>query len=194
MLAAMRQHSNSWLFVLLFGIIIFVFAINFGPWVGNLNGEAKYAADVNGHVITFQELQMAYATQIKTMQSQQADFNPDETVQQALKKTVLDRLIGKALLVQLAQSQHFSISDSELAQFIRAEIFDTAKGLDRETYKRAIYSNYHMTEAQFENQLRHDLLAEGIIRLLETGAPADKKTDFVENYVRFLKKSAKIST
>ena len=194
MLAAMRQHSNSWLFVLIFGIITFVFAINFGPWVGNLGGEANYAADVNGHVITFQEFQMAYAAQIRMIQSIQPDFNPEGDAQEALKKTVLDRLVAKALLVQLAQSQDFMISDAELARFIRSEIFDKDKGLDRETYKRAIYSNYHMTESQFEEQLRHDLLAEKITSLLDTGASENNKSLFIENYVRFLRKSAKIKT
>lgn len=194
MLDVMRRNSNSWLFVLLFGVIIFVFAINFGPWVGNLSGEAKYAADVNGHVITFQEFQMAYATQIKMIQALQPDFNPEGPVQDTLKKTVLDRLIAKVLLSQLATSQKFSISDQELANFIRTQIFDKDKGLDRETYKRAIYSNYHMSESQFESQLRQDLLAEKMTNLIETATPADKKAQFLENYLAFLKQSAKIKT
>lgn len=194
MLAAMRQHSNSWVFVLLFAVVTFVFAINIGPWAGNVGGEAKYAADVNGHVITFQELQMAYAAQMKMIQTYQPDFNPEGDTQEALKKTVLDRLIAKVLLVQLAQNQKFTISDAELANFIRTQIFDKDKGLDRETYKRAIYSNYHMSESQFENQLRQDLLAEKMTSLLDTGAPIDNKGLFLENYIRFLKKSAKVKT
>jgi peptidyl-prolyl cis-trans isomerase D len=187
MLDIMRRNSNSWLFVLVFGVITFVFAINFGPWVGNLGGEAKYAADVNGHVITFQDFQMAYASQIRMIQAVQPDFNPEGPVQEALKKTVLDRLIAKTLLAQLATQQNFTISDAELANFIRTQIFDKDKGLDRETYKRAIYSNYHMSESQFEAQLRQDLLAENMSKLIETEAP-------VNQYVEFLKKSAKIKT
>ncbi len=194
MLDVMRRNSNSWLFVLLFGVIIFVFAINFGPWVGNIGGESKYAADVNGHVITFQEFQMAYATQIRMIQAMQSDFNPEGPLADTLKKTVLDRLIAKALLTQLAESQKFLISDQDLADFIRTQIFNKEKGLDRETYKRAIYSNYHMSESQFESQLRQDLLAEKMTELVETAAPADKKGEFLQNYVDFLKKGAKIKT
>lgn len=194
MLDIMRRNSNSWLFGLLFAAITFVFAINFGPWVGNISGEAKYAADVNGHVITFQEFQMAYASQIRMIQSMQADFNPEGPVGEMLKKSVLDRLVGKVLLAQLAQSQNFLITDKELATFIKTQIFDKDKGLDRETYKRAIYSNYHMSESQFESQLRQDLTAEQMTQLLETAVSPEQKGKFLESYISFLRKQATIKT
>ncbi|MEI6805674.1 MAG: SurA N-terminal domain-containing protein [Myxococcaceae bacterium] len=183
----MRRNSNSWLFVLIFAIITFVFAISLGISGVNVSGEQKYAADVNGHVITFQEFQMAYATQVKMIQSVSPDFNPEGPIAETLKKTVLDRLIAKVLLNQLAAKQKFSISDQELATFLRTQIFDKDKGLDRETYKRAIYSNYHMSENQFENQLRQDLLAEKMTNLLETAGP-------IASYIEFLKKNANIKT
>src|SRR5688572_23602695 len=50
MLEMMRKNANSWLMVLLFSIIIFVFAINFGPWAGRVGGGEAFAAWVNNKV------------------------------------------------------------------------------------------------------------------------------------------------
>ncbi len=52
MLDFMRRNANSWIMVLLFGIIIFVFAINFGPWAGNVTPTVPYAAVVNNEPIS----------------------------------------------------------------------------------------------------------------------------------------------
>ncbi|MES2503277.1 MAG: SurA N-terminal domain-containing protein [Myxococcota bacterium] len=190
----MRKNSNSWLVVLLFAVIIFVFAINFGPWVGQLGGNSPYAAEVNGVAITFPEFQMAYSQQIRMIQTEQADFNPEGPVQEMLKKTVMDRLVAKSLLAQLAQKQDFSISDRELAAYIKTNIFGADKGLDRKTYQQAIYSSYHMSESQFESQLRKDLLAEQMGNLVEGVAAEADRAQFFEEYVAYLKKGASIQT
>jgi peptidyl-prolyl cis-trans isomerase D len=195
MLDLMRKNSKSWLIILLFGVIIFVFAINFGPWVGQTGSELPYAATVNGHVITYPELQMAYTQQIRTIQSSNPDFNPEGPVQEMLKKAVLERLISKSLLAQLAESEGLRVSDRELADFIRTNLFGGEKKIDRAAYQRAIYSNYHLSEAQFESQLRKDLVAEQMGKLIEGTAQSDEqRAKFFQNYVEFLKKGASIKS
>ncbi|MBH1988544.1 MAG: SurA N-terminal domain-containing protein [Myxococcaceae bacterium] len=192
MLDLMRQNSNSWATGLLFAVIIFVFAINFGPWAGNLQGELKYAAEVNGHVITFQEYQMAYAAQIRSIQALQPDFNPDDSPEQILKTLVLDHLIAKTLLAQTAKNQGFVVTDTQLAHFIRTHIFDKAQKMDRETYRRAIYSSYHMSENQFESQLRQDLASEQLSQLIQSTVQSERGAAFLDEYVAFLRKKASV--
>jgi SurA N-terminal domain len=170
MLSVMRRSANSWVLVLLFAAIIFVFAFNFGPWAGNVGGGVSYAADVNGRVITLPEFQTAYSRQFQMIQSYRPGYTNEQADREGLRKIVLDQLVSKQLLANLAREHGLSISDAELAAFIRERLFGDGRAFDRETYRRLIYSNFQSTEAQFEAQLRRDLLAERMATLLGTGA------------------------
>ncbi len=169
MLSVMRRGANSWVIVLLFAAIIFVFALNFGPWAGNVGGGLSYAADVNGRVITLPEFQAAYSRQFQIIQSYRPGYTNEQAEAEGLKKIVLDQLISKELLANLAREHGLSISDNELAGFIQERLFGEGRPFDRETYRRLIYSNFQTTEAQFEAQLRRDLLAERMADLIATG-------------------------
>ena len=62
MLDAMRKSSQSFLIYLIFGAIILVFAINFGPGSGSCSPVPQnYAAVVDGDVITRQEFDALYS-------------------------------------------------------------------------------------------------------------------------------------
>lgn len=169
MLSVMRRSANSWLLVLLFAAIIFVFAFNFGPWAGNVGGGVSYAADVNGRVITLPEFQAAYSRQFQTIQSYRPGYTNEQAEKEGLRKIVLEQLVSKQLLANLARDHGLSVSDSELAAFIQERLFGEGRAFDRETYRRLINSNFQSTEAQFEAQLRRDLLAERMASLLATG-------------------------
>lgn len=208
MLSQMRRGANSWLIVLMFGAIIFVFAINFGPWAGNVGGGTPYAADVNGRVITIAQFQSAYAMQFRTMQNYRPEFTHEQAEAEGLRQLVLDQLVTKELLAQLAEKHGLSISDEELAKFIRDHMFGKDKAFDKEAYKQAIYSNFHTTENQFEAQIRRELLADRASELLGTGAYASdfeqdkdmtrssllmtRRREFLQNYIALLKKDASI--
>ena len=170
MLGLMRKNANSWVIGLLFAIIIFVFALNFGPWAGNVGGSPPYAADVNGRVITLAEFQIAYTQQLRSIQNYRPEYSQAEADKEGIKQLVLDQLVAKELLSNLAQKNGLFISDEELAGFIKRNLFGPDVAYSKELYHRIVYSNFNSTEAQFETQVRRELLAERMANLLRTGA------------------------
>lgn len=169
MLGLMRKNANSWVIGLLFTIIIFVFALNFGPWAGNVGGGPPYAADVNGRVITLAEFQIAYTQQLRSIQSYRPEYSQAEADKDGMKQFVLDQLVAKELLSNLAQKNGLFISDAELASFIKRNLFGSDVPYSKEIYHRIVYSNFNSTESQFETQVRRELLAERMANLLRTG-------------------------
>lgn len=199
MLDIMRKHSNSWLIIFLFGIIVFAFG--FYPGASSVGRPSSYAAEVNGQVITYPELQMSYQQQIRLIQTNQPDFSPEGPVQDMLKRSVLEQLINRTLLAEAAEKQDFSVSDRDLADYIRDNLFGGEQKVDRQVYQRAIYSNYRMSENQFESLLRRDLtadtmgaLVDGSVYTKDKKALATQKAKFFQNYVAYLRKNADITT
>jgi peptidyl-prolyl cis-trans isomerase D len=188
MLHLMRRSANSWLIIFFFGAIIFVFAIN-GPWSWNLQGSTPYAADVNGRVITLPEFQSAYGMIFRSMQNYRADFTHEQAEKEGLRTIVLNQLLTKELLAQLAERHGLSISDEELAKFIRDNMFGKDQVFDREAYKQAVWSNFHTTESQFESQIRREMLANRMGDLISNGG---KRARLLQSYAEFLKKNASI--
>ncbi len=194
MLDFMRKNANSWLMVLLFGIIIFVFAINFGPWAGHEGGALPFAAEVNGRVITLTEFNQIYAGQMRQMQSYRPGYTPQQAETEGLKAMILDHMVSQELLAQTADDNGLIIPDTELAQIIRKRIFGDAKDFDAEQYKRIIHSVFQSNEAQFEGMVRRELLAQRAAELITTGANisddelkqafTDKKNRVSLEYVR----------
>src|SRR5258708_2590679 len=146
MLDSMRRHANSWVFSLLFAVIIFVFAINFGPWAGQVGGDASYAAEVNGRVITVAEFQSAYGSQMRMLQMFRPGYTTEQAEKDGLRSLVLDQLVGQELLAQLAETNNLAVTDHELVSAIRKRVSNDAdKPLDSDTYHRWVYANFQMT-------------------------------------------------
>jgi peptidyl-prolyl cis-trans isomerase D len=182
MLASLRKNANSWIITLLFAVIIFVFAINFGPWAGRLGHDTSYAAKVNGQVITIPEFQSAYSSQMRLMQMFRPGYTPEQAEKDGLRALVLDHLVSQELLAQLAESNNLAVTDHELVASIKKRIqTDPDKALDADTYHRWVYGNFQMSEGQFEAQLKREMLAERMVEVLSTGvhvSDADLKSAF----------------
>jgi peptidyl-prolyl cis-trans isomerase D len=166
MLDAMRKNANSWVMIFLFAIITIVFAINFGPWAGQMGGELPFAATVNGRVISTAQFQNAYANRFNFMKSFRPGYTAEQAKQDNLKTSVLDQLIGQELLAQVADSHGIVISDDEVVSIIKERYFGPDRPFDREEYKRLVNGIYQTTEARFEEQIRRQLMAEKMETLL----------------------------
>jgi parvulin-like peptidyl-prolyl isomerase len=176
MLDSMRRHANSWVFSLLFAVIIFVFAVNFGPWAGRVAPAHIYAAEVNGRVIGIAEFNRAFEDAMHMQQQ----FNPNYTRELAFKtelpKQIVDNLIQRELLAQLAEENGIVISDEELARTITG-----GQAVNTDAYREAILSKYGMTIAQFEAKERREMLAFRMRDVVISGLPiseSDLKTSF----------------
>src|SRR4028119_580801 len=100
MLEQMRHHSRSLLIYLLFGIIIAVFVVSFGPQsVGGFSAPgstADYAVKGGGKEVTAQEYRQAF------LLAGGDRFELDQAKRNRVREVVLDRLIDREVFAQKA--------------------------------------------------------------------------------------------
>lgn len=168
MLDFMRKNANSWVMILLFGIIIFVFAINFGPWAGNVKGTVPYAALINNEPISLSEFRTAYGSQFARIKQFRPDYDQTQADRDGLKQIVIDQLISRELLTQLGKKQHFAVSPKYLADEIKLRVFGEDADFDRVEYVRRVNSYFQAPVSQFEEQVAKEIIAEKMAELLST--------------------------
>src|SRR5687768_16064494 len=114
MLEAMRKHSQSFIIYLLFGAIIAVFVIQFGPAGQGLQvQDSGFAAKVDGETISEDEFRRAYGQLLSYYQDQRG-FDMKLAKQLNLKKQVLDQLIDQRVLKLAAERNGFKVASAEL--------------------------------------------------------------------------------
>ena len=113
MLDQMRKNSRSLLITVLFGIIIVVFIINFGPQSRGSSCEQAmsddhYAAKVGGQVISNNDFRYGF------LLSGGDRYPPKIAKQERLKEMVMDKLIERELLAGMAEKLGFVVTDDEV--------------------------------------------------------------------------------
>jgi peptidyl-prolyl cis-trans isomerase D len=178
MLDKFRENSRSIGTYLIFGAIIVVFVAYFGQGsVGftSMGGPTSgYAAKVNGEEISVREFQSAYGSMLQAYK-QQTGGNFDEAMaeQLGLKDTVLDRLVERRLLVEVAKDSGLSVSDDEVAKAVReVAAFQKDGQFDFPTYKAVLANSVGLTPDKFEEEVRGDLLREKMIQQVRQAAKA----------------------
>jgi len=117
MLERMRKSSQSLLIYILFGIVIAVFIINFGPQSrGGCEGPAMsgdhYAAKVAGDTISTNDFRYGFLV------LGGAQYPSNIAKQQHLKEMVMDKLIERELLAQEAERMGYAVTDEEVEDLI----------------------------------------------------------------------------
>src|SRR6266404_10007625 len=113
MLEQMRKSSQSLLIYVLFGIVIAVFIINFGPQSkGGCDGPStdsdQFAARVAGDTISSSAFRYGFLV------LGGAQYPPQIAKQQRLKETVMDKLIERELLAQEAERLGYAVTEEEV--------------------------------------------------------------------------------
>jgi peptidyl-prolyl cis-trans isomerase D len=200
LLDAMRRHSRSFIIYILFGIIIAVFVINFGPQSAGCAAAAGYAGKVEGQGITPQELGYAYT--VAGIRSQQVD----EPQMVMLRGRVLDQLLFRELLAEDALKLGFRIPEKEINDMLvkgRFLALGQARPLirgddgkfDYDLFSRYVRYQWGLTVKKFKLQQRRELLAEKFRTLFRSSIEVSEdevKADFIQkntqvklDYVRF---------
>ena len=100
---------------------------------------------------------------IRLYEQQYARF-ADRYDEAELKRQALERLIDDEVLFQTAVAKHLSVSDAQVAQFIRSlPFFQTEGRFDEEKYQRLL-ATQGLTTAVFVAQVRRTLLMEQLRR------------------------------
>ncbi|MDB4982400.1 MAG: peptidylprolyl cis-trans isomerase [Myxococcales bacterium] len=193
MLEQMRKSSQSLLIYVLFGIVIAVFVINFGPQSRGSSCEQTmandhYAAKVQGELVTSSDFHYGYMVRGGAQAPvQRAKF-------QRLKETVMDSLIERELLAQEAERLGYVVTDEQVEDMIangeiiglgyRTTVPNLMKGgkFDYDSFKSFVQFTLGVTPKSFVEEQKRELLASRVRELMRAGvvvSPAEVKADFV---------------
>jgi len=168
MLAGLRNGITQGLTTLIFGAIIVVFALNFGPGsVSQCGGALPVAATVNGRPISEADFTKEYSQQFQQMTTYRPGYTVEMAKAEGLKTQVLDGMIGRELLAQEAERRGLTVGPEELKSEIRKiPGFQTDGKFDRKKYNQ--YAKYaYITEANFEQEFSRLLLAQKMRAAME---------------------------
>jgi peptidyl-prolyl cis-trans isomerase D len=180
MLEQMRRSSQSLLIYVLFGIVIAVFIVNFGPQApsgcDSPAARASHAAKVGNRVLTAAEFRYGYIL------VGGPQYQPERAKELRIKERVMDTFIERELLAAEAQRLGFRVSEEEAEDLI-AESKIIAPGgfeqtvpavqkdgrFDYETFRRFVQFQLGMSPKAFVEEQRKELLAERVRNVLRSG-------------------------
>jgi peptidyl-prolyl cis-trans isomerase D len=180
MLEQMRKSSRSLLIYVLFGIIIAVFIINFGPQSSGACDSgvtrASYAAKVSGETVTAKDYRYGY------MMAGGTQLQPQRAREMRLKERVLDELIERELLVDEAERLGFRVRSEEVEDMLLGSKIVGLGGFeqmvpaiqkdghfDYESFTRFSRFQMGMSPQAFIDVQRRELLANRVRDLIRSG-------------------------
>jgi peptidyl-prolyl cis-trans isomerase D len=208
MLEQMRQQSRSLLIYVLFGVIIAVFIINFGPQSPSGCNRGRTAAQVNiegarvkGHLLTRQDY--LYGMMMVGAQN----IPPQRAKLMRLHESIMDLLIDREIMASEAELAGFRVSDEEVEDFLgeskliglgreqKASIFDDGGKFSYEHFRKFVQYQMGMTPRTFIEEQRREMLANRMRDSLRAGvavSPSEVKEEWVRQadqvnveYLRF---------
>lgn len=207
MLEQMRQQSRSLLIYVLFGIVIAVFIINFGPQSPSgcdrdKGGESGLeGAKINGRVLTRQDFMFGL------MMVGVQNIPPQRAKMMRLHETVMDMLIDREILAGEAERAGFRVTDEEVEDFLaeakimglgreqKASVFEDGGKFSYENFRKFVQYQMGMTPRSFIEEQKRELLAAKMRNALRAGvavSPVEVKDEWVRQanqvnveYLRF---------
>jgi peptidyl-prolyl cis-trans isomerase D len=193
MLETMRRNSRSAIIYVLFGILIAVFVISFGPGSRGFvssSAASNVAAKVGGATITEQDFRFAYVA------LGGSQFPAAVAKERRLKELVMDKLIEREILATQAEKLGFLVSQKEVEDMIadgRMMVMGFPRRVDSYVFKDGKF-DYDRFRLICQNQLgvtvlrfieieRRELLADKLRETMKVGvraAPAEVKDEFEE--------------
>jgi len=163
MLQILRNKAQS----IVIQAIVVIIALVFIFWgVGsNMNGSRESAILVNGEEISFQDFQVAYDRAHQNLAAQFGGTLPKGLAESfGIKQQVINQLVQAALLRQGATEMGIVVSGEEIQETVRSMPQFQENGVfDMDKYQSILAAN-RLTPVKFENNLRHDMLAQKTIQ------------------------------
>ena len=171
MLDVIRKRKRSWLVLLLLGVGVLAFVmVGVGPQGGQ--NQVVTIADVNGHPITYSEVETHYYRMLQTYQQLAGGrLSPADIEALNLRGQLLEELINQRLLLQEAQKLGLQVTDEELVDGIaRNPAFQVSGRFDRSVYEQTLLRQ-GMTPGEFEVQQREALVIQKLRDLIQHSVP-----------------------
>jgi peptidyl-prolyl cis-trans isomerase D len=168
MLELMRRQS--YLIYLVFGGIIFIFAVNFGPGSSGCMRAAQtpWAARVNGRAVRQQEFAVGYGRQMDYMRrlAQQSGLEFDNAMAErfGIRAKVMEQLVERHLLAQEAEKRGISVSDADLLDYLREQY--GVKDVTYDVYENWVNRTFETNVQKFEEDARGDVAAQRMARIV----------------------------
>ena len=192
MLAAMRANSRNVIIYVLFGILIAVFVINFGPGSNGCEAQiapTNYAAKIGGETLSEQDYRFAY------LALGGGQFSGQAARDRRIKEFVMDKLIERELFAQEAERLGFAVSQKEVEDMIAdgrmlvmgvprridAYVFKDGK-FDYERFKQVAQNELGVTVMHFIEIEERELMADRVRQILKVGtkvSPEEVKGDYL---------------
>ncbi|MBN2576744.1 MAG: SurA N-terminal domain-containing protein [Deltaproteobacteria bacterium] len=207
MLEQMRQQSRSLIIYVLFGIVIAVFIVNFGPQsptsCGGRGGQgALEGARVKGRLLTQQDYM--YGMMMVGAQN----IPPQRAKMMRLHETVMDMLIDREIMASEAERAGFRVSDEEVEDFIgesqriialgreqKMSFFERDGKVSYDNFRKFVQYQLGMTPRSFIEEQRREMLANRMRESLRAGvavSPEEVKEEWIREadqanveYLRF---------
>lgn len=167
MLQKIRDNVQGTLAKIIVAVIVIPFAV-FGI-DAFFTGGVPEAARVNGEVITEPELAQNIELERRRLIGQMQDHVDASLLEESrLRSPVLESLIGRRLMLQVATRSGLRVGDAMLNQLIVENESFHENGSFSQTRFQALLANNGMSPAQFKSLLREDLLVSQLMSGIET--------------------------
>jgi peptidyl-prolyl cis-trans isomerase D len=180
MLEQLRRSSQSLLIYVLFGIVIAVFIINFGPQsqggCESSVSRASYAAKVNGATVSARDFRYAYIL------AGGPQYQPQRAKELRIRERVLDELLERELLTAEADRLGFAVSEEEVEDLIAqgklvglggfeqtAAAMQKDGHFDYDSFVRFVQFQLGISPKAFIDQQRREMLAARVRHLVRNG-------------------------
>lgn len=176
MLIALRSKGATWIVKGLFVILIISFAWWGVPDVFRHFQGSTVAASVGDSEISIDELRKAVDFKIKGFQKQsRGQLSPEIIKQLGVAETALDEIIERRLLAGYAENLDMSVPDDLLERALKRnpDLLDASGNLDPRRLE-AMTREFGLTQAEFADVSRRDVLGTQIVRAVTAGAFAPK--------------------
>ena len=177
----MREHSSSFLAFLLFGIIIVVFALQFGPGSRGCTSKLPIAGKVNGQVITIGEWSFFYNQLFNLQKRYDPDLDDDKAEALNIKGKALNQVVDRILLAQAGERLGLGVSEEEVGRDIfESTAFHLNDRFNKNTYHRMVNYYYKMSVSRYEEKHRQDMAGDRLRAMFNGGVMVSEKLAFEE--------------
>jgi len=178
MLETMRAHTQSWIAKIVLGGI----ALSFVLWgVGDYflgGGQVQAVAEVDGNAISDIEFYQAFERTTNKYRSLLGEqFSNDILRQLDVKNETIQTLINRRLVLVEADGMDLVVPEHHVLSRVKSDpVFQSGGYFDSNRYSIMVRNLGYRTPADFEQQLRLDLLADAIQRtIMDSVAVSDEE-------------------
>lgn len=164
MLKIIRQHAKSpFIKIILYAVVLSFIATIFLIWgrgKGGIEDNPYVVATIEGEDISTQEFLRVYRSQLSSQKESLTQSIDDSFIKQLVGSQTLSLLINRQIMLSEANKRSIKISPQEIMEYITDNypVFqENGKFVGFDRYREILQAS-RITEAEFENNIRNELM------------------------------------